>query len=311
MVAEQLRQRAQDLIGQALAPTTKQAYHKVWCDLFSFMEVHLGVTPQLPVEPETIIMFVIYLNDSGSAVQTIKQKLSAVSYIHGLHKILDPCKDDRVKKVLKALAKDDVPREPKNPITIGLLDCILEVIHSVVSDAYQTHMYRAVLSLMYHACLRVGECVLSGKSDHAMNWGQVCFLRKLHEPQPGAYSIAFRTFKHRNGRRVPPIKVDADGTRYCPVNILWNFYNIRPKVDEYFFVHPDGTPVRGSEVAGVLAKAVARLGLDPKDYTPHSLRAGKITDIMAQGRSAESVRAVGRWRTAAQDVYNRPSFTLA
>ena len=216
-----------------------------------------------------------------------------------------------VKKVIKALAKEEVPNDPKNPITVGLLDCVLEIIHSVVQDAYQATMYHAILSIMYHACLRVVECVISGKSDHAMNWEQVCFMRRLHEPQPGSYSVAFRNFKHRHGRRVPPIKVEADGTRYCPVHILWQYYNIRPKVDDYFFVHPDGRPVKGTEVATVLSKAITRLGLQANDYSPHSLRAGKITDIMSQGRSAESVRVVGRWRSMAQDVYNRPAFTLA
>ncbi len=64
-------------------------------------------------------------------------------------------------------------------------------------------------------------------------------------------------------------------------------------------------------MAAVLNKAISRLGLNANDYTPHSLRAEKITDIMVQGRSVESIRAVGRWRSMAQEVYNRPTFILA
>ena len=94
MVANRLRQHAQHLIGNALAPATKQVYCKVWCDLFSFMEVHLEMVAQVPVDPEVVLLFVIYQHDLGSAVQTIKQKLSAILYIHGLHQHNDPCKDD-------------------------------------------------------------------------------------------------------------------------------------------------------------------------------------------------------------------------
>ena len=141
------------MIGEALSISTKEVYTKVWIDLFIFMVNQLGMQPVLPIDPEVMVMFAIYKHDSGSCAQTIKQKFSAVSYIHGLHRLLDPCKDDRVLKILKALGKLDVPNDPKKPITVGLLECILEVVDTVVPDAYEACMFRAIMSVMYHACL--------------------------------------------------------------------------------------------------------------------------------------------------------------
>ena len=272
------------MIGEALSLTTKEIYSKVWVDLFTFMSVHLGTEPLVPVSPEVIVMYVVLKSDSGLCVQTIRQKLSAISYIHTLHRLPDPCKDDRVGKILKSLQRNEVPKDPKHPIMVGLFDCILEVVDTILADAYDAVMYRAVLSILYHACLRIGECVLADeKSDHALRWEQICFYRSIHEATPGAYSVVFCTFKHRNGHKVPPIRVDADRTRLCPVLLLKIYYDVRPQNCEYFFVHRDGSPVRASDVASVLHRALNRLGIESTNYLVHSLRAGKITDIVAQG----------------------------
>ena len=195
------------MIGEALSLKTKEIYLKVWVDLFMFMSGHLGMEPAMPVQPEVIVMYIVFKSDVGLCVQTIRQKLSAISYVHGLHNMIDPCKDDRVNKILKSLLKNEIPSDPKHPITIGLLDCILEVIETLRMDAYDAVLYRAIMSILYHACLRVGECVLADvRSDHALRWEQICFYR-AHEAMPGAYSVAFRTFKHRSGRKVPPIRL--------------------------------------------------------------------------------------------------------
>ena len=71
-----------------------------------------------------------------------------------------------------------------------------------------------------------------------------------------------------------------------------------------------GDAIQAGEVAPVLYRVISKLGLSPRDFSTHSFRSGKITDILSQGRSAESVRAVGRWKSVAQDVYNRPAFIL-
>ena len=251
------------MIGEALSVTTREIYSKVSVDLFMFMSNHLGMAPAIPVQPEVIVMFAIYKSNAGLCVQTIRQKLSAISYIHGLHCLPDPCKDDRVNKIPKSLLRNEVPKEPKNPITIGLLDCILEDVETVTVDAYDAVLYRAILSVLYHACLRVGECVLADeKSDHALRWEQICFYRGVHDATPGAYSVAFRTFKHRNGRRVPPIRIEADNTRFCPVITLKIYYDVRPKGGDYFFVQRDGSPVKASDVASVLNRALNHLGIE-------------------------------------------------
>ena len=149
--------------------------------------------------------------DQGLAANTIHQKMSAIAYLHKLHRLQDPCKDFIVTNVLKAVIKQSSPTEPKAPINVGLLECILEVTADVVQDTYKAYMYRAIFATLYYSCLRIRECVLSNEDNNtALLRGQLCFLRGQQRLEPVAYFLSFRDFKNRNGRKVPPVKVEAE-----------------------------------------------------------------------------------------------------
>ncbi len=64
-------------------------------------------------------------------------------------------------------------------------------------------------------------------------------------------------------------------------------------------------------MATAVQGVVAKLGLNPADYSCHSFHAGKTTDVISQGRGSAGVRAVGRWISSAHEAYNRPAFLLS
>ncbi len=203
--AKRLREKAQALVGEALAVTPTAKYKKVWMDLFLFMENVLGVKHSFPVQADVVAMFCLHVHEGGWAVVTLRQKLSAISYLHNLYRLEDPCKDVKVSLVLKALVKDEVPCESKNPITIGLLECIMEVVHLAVDGLFEMHLFRAIVSIMYHVCLRIGECVLSNpRQDHSMAWDQICFIKNHSTNEVASCNVSFKNFKHplRWGRQV-------------------------------------------------------------------------------------------------------------
>ena len=268
----------------------------------------------LPIGPGVIAMFVVYLNDQGLQPNTIRQKLSAVAYLHKLHKLEDPTKSSDVTNVMRAIMRNFVPPEQKHPITLGLLECLLEVVHLEVQGTYDAHLYRTIFMTMYAACLRVGECVVaSERNDKALRKGQITFHKEPRQtdPVPLSYSVEFREFKSRLGRRVPPLLVQrSNNPKYCPVRMLFQYFGMRPR-SPYLFVHENGEPVKSTSVALILTKTLIRLRLDPDKYSPHSLRSGKCTDLVSAGRNSEGIRAVGRWQNTAYESYNRPSYILA
>ncbi len=300
--------------GEIVAQSTRTTYTKVWCELLEFMSRDLGMTCLFPVEPSVVAMFLVHLQESGVQVNTIKQKVSAIAFIHKLHRLPDPCKDAVVINVIRAMARTFVPPDQKYPITIGLLHCLLEVLYLVVPDMYDMHLYAAIFCTLYAACLRVGECVLaSEKNDKALRVEQIVFNNiDKRTLLPESYALHFRDFKHRHGRRVPPVLVQAkENGRYCPVRLLHKAKILRSSETDYLFVHKDGSPVRASSVGTILSKALKKLGLDHTKYSPQCFRSGKCTDVVSEGRQSAAVCAVGRWQSSAYEAYNRPAYILA
>ena len=117
------------MVGQALTPGSREAYTNVWANVLHFMMVTLQMPYTFPFPPSVIAMYVVHLNEQDLQPNTIKQKLSAIVYLHKLHKAPDPCKAVEVVNVMRAITWAFVPPEQKHPITIGLLECILEVVH--------------------------------------------------------------------------------------------------------------------------------------------------------------------------------------
>ncbi len=292
----------QQLNGETIADSTRDTYTRVWCEFLEFMIRDLGMTKIFPVEPSVVAMFLIHLQESGIQVNTIKQKLCAIAFIHKLHRLPDPCKDAVVVNVTRAMSRNFVPPEQKYPITVGLLECIIDVLYLVVDDVYDMHLYAAVFATLYSACLRVGECVMSSeKNDKALRRDQIVFHDIDKESlMPASFALHFRDFKHRHGRRVPPVLVQAwANRRYCPVQLLHKATILRSTDTQYLFVHRDGSPVRASSVATVLSAALQKLNLDHTKYSPHCFRSGKCTDFVSEGRQTANVCAVGRWRNSA------------
>ena len=71
--------------GEIVAQSTRTTYTKVWCELLEFMSRDLGMSTLFPVEPSVVAMFLVHLQESGVQVNTIKQKVSAIAFIHKLH----------------------------------------------------------------------------------------------------------------------------------------------------------------------------------------------------------------------------------
>ncbi len=213
---------------------------------------------------------------------------------------------------MKEVNKQQVPSEQKAPITLGLLHCVIEVVSMVVNDTYKSMLYTAIFNMLYHGCMRVGECLFTtDDADYALRENQITF-RLDGVGNPVSLAIRFDQFKSSQSRRVPPLLVPGErDSRYCPARLVYQYHIIKPKNTAYYFVNEDGTRVLASSAQKILHDCMQRLGLNPADYSCHSFRAGKTTDMVSQGRGSAGIRAVGRWMSSAHEVYNRPAFLLS
>ena len=62
---------------------------------------------------------------------------------------------------------------------------------------------------------------------------------------------------------------------------------------------PTGRPVNPGEVARLVKRYAAKIGLDPADYSAHSLRAGFVTSAAARRARLDKIVEVTRHRNPA------------
>ena len=106
----------------------------------------------------------------------------------------------------------------------------------------------------------------------------------------------------------PPAGKSSDKMRhhFCPFGLVDNYVRLRGgnrSLDELFFVLRGGIPVQQHMVRTMLAKLLKSLGLNPKIYSFHSMRAGRSTDLYNWGFSVEQIKAIGRWSSNAVYKY--------
>ncbi len=315
MVTRELHAIATGLIHRALAPGSHDTYSRVWANLKSFVTQTLQITWNLPLSEEVLLLYSANLYRLGSKASTMRGHLSAISYLHQLHRVHDPCKSFLVSNLTKGVAKSMGPARSKQPICINLLHRMLAAVPRIVTLQFDIVLTQAVFLMLYHACMRVGEAVFtSNKTDHALRFNQV----KFHMDSSGDLhdlTVQFIHFKQSSGDLPPPLIIYRKPWYWCPVVHIHRYHAVRPvngiHSGTYYFVKSDGHHVTSAFVGEKVAEVLTFLGEDASVYGSHGFRAGKCTDMVGEGRTTELVWAVGRWQSDAHHIYNRPKFIVS
>ena len=185
------------------------------------------------------------------------------------------------------------------PITLHILHKILDVLHNVEASGYKRLLFRAMFSIAFHACCRVGELTKSGKAEHWLTISDVKFGK-------GSLVITFRTYKHSVPGYTPSVTLRANNSFYCPVQALAQFLHVRGVQAGPLFCLSDNKPIPRSTFANVLNLCLRFLKLDVSRLTSHSFRIGRATLALEQGMTVEQIRMLGRWKGDAFQKYLRP-----
>jgi integrase len=71
-------------------------------------------------------------------------------------------------------------------------------------------------------------------------------------------------------------------------------------------LQPKPIPLNSQSVALIIKSACAAVGLDPKQYSGHSLRAGHVTEARARGvPDADTMSVTGHKRIETLNIYDR------
>jgi hypothetical protein len=166
-----------------------------------------------------------------------------------------------------------------------------------------------LLYLGHDGLLRVGE-LASGLTTADVSWGVDRKSFTLHLKRSKANrkdGAEFVTYADRSGWNAVRLM-----RMYYDKFDLWHQHNIQlfPKIDSKGRLQYRHS-LSKDWVRRYVKRCVVLIGLDPKDFSGHSLRAGGATDLFIAKVPYPIIKKFGRWKSDAALIYYRDEEDLA
>lgn len=255
--------------------------------------------PAFPATPETLRIFITWaVRIRGYRLETIANILWAVRSQHVDAGLASPM-DDSVKELWANCRR--AVKEPKRAKRALTIDQLRGLLGSMRTNHPIDLRNRALFSLGFASALRRSEL-------SALCLADVGFTRK-------GLLITVRSSKTDQKATGAMLAVPfAKDKRICPVRTLRAWIAVRGSWEGPLFVRFNGAReatrqiLSAPSVAGVLKRALRRIGVDPTEYAAHSLRAGMATTAAENGASIIAIQMRTRHRNVESVMrYVRPA----
>ena len=94
-------------------------------------------------------------------------------------------------------------------------------------------------------------------------------------------------------------------TSVCPVNVMLNYFSMRPNVEGSLLCHMNNQNLTRYQFSKMLRNALAFTRYSPDEFNTHSLRIGAATQSILNGIDEETIMANGRWKSSCYKRYIR------
>jgi site-specific recombinase XerD len=259
---------------------TRTAY-KADFDHFCSWCQSVGRSP-LPASVETTAAYLAHLADSGLKVSTINRRSAGIGYAHKLAGFEPPTNAEPVKAVARGIRRKlGTAVTQKEPATDRAIARMLKGVAETPSGLRD----KALLLLGFSAALRRSELAALDVPDVERHTsGLIVHIRRAKTDQEG------------QGAHIAVPR----GRKLQVVEAVEAWLAVIGRLDGPLFVSI-GKGQRVSEkrlsdkdVARVVKRHAARVRLDPKIFSGHSLRAGFITSALTHGADIFKVMDVSR-----------------
>ena len=248
------------------AAATQRAYRTDMRAFAAWCRQH-GLEP-LPAAPETVARHLAQLALDGMAVSSIGRRCAAIRYAHKLAELEPPTGHERVRTVLSGIRRT-VGTAPvrKAPVTAERLGELFKHLSPGLIGTRD----RALLALGFAGAFRRSELVGLQVGD----------LTEV----PDGLRVLIRHSKTDKTGTGQEIAIPR-GFRLRPVEAVQAWLAAAQITEGPVFrrVKLGGAvgsvPLSGHAVAEIIKKLAKRAGLDPMDFSGHSLRAGFVTSAV-------------------------------
>lgn len=234
----------------------------------------------LPASPETVCAFIASLARDGKKIGTIKARVSAIKWFHKAAGEISPTTDASIEMVLAGLSRK-IGVAPKQA-TPMLARTVKTVVDAILEGDKCADRDRALLLLAFFGGFRRSE-LSSIRVEHLdiCDQGLTVFLPSSKTDQVG------------EGRYVA---IARQHNAYCPVKAV------------EAMMGSDGRlfPISDRMVHKIIVKLCGRAGVDEGQFSPHSLRAGMVTQAAMNKVAKSDIRRItGHKSDAMIDHYTR------
>jgi integrase len=253
----------QSFLRSARAANTVKAYD---ADLRDFV----AWGGRVPAKPELVAEYLADLSKTRT-VATIKRRKAALTSVHRERGHADPCAAEVVRATMKGIRRTAV--RTKRQMKPMLADQVARAALTL-PDNLKGIRDRAILLLGLAGAFRRSELVAINVEDCSFSRSELVVRLKSSKTDPEAH-----------GRDV----VIPAGGAVCPVKTVKRWLKSSQLTNGRLFRRftADGAladhGMRPEAVAAVVKIAASRLGLDPRLYAGHSLRAGYVTTSALHG----------------------------
>ena len=272
VVSTELKRRAQPFLDARRSANTKRAYGSAWRLFTAFCE-HEGTQP-LPATSETVADYILGLAERKKKVATIALYVSAISAAHKGLGHDDPTKSPEITAILEGVRRKlgTAPTQ-KKPLLLKHLKKIIPLLPRTL----QGKRDRAMLLTLYAGGFRRDELVRLDVGD--LKWGKDLLEIRLRKSKTDQTGKGFTKF-------IPRLKQHRTLCAYTALKMWLSLAGISSgfvfrEVDKHGHVGKKG--LGGKTVAIIVKRAVKLAGLDPREYSGHSGRAGVISELLNQG----------------------------
>ena len=288
-----LSEQAQGYVEASRAESTRATYASDW-RTFSRWAKQAGLPHQIPVEPAVVAGW-LAAQAPHRRHSTLARSLSAIKYMHAQQGLWSPTDHPQVRATLAGIKRQH-PYAKKQALPLYLDD--LTIALDALAESPKGFRNRAILLVGWWGAFRRSELVgldFDDLTDDPL--GMIINLRHSKTDQEG------------QGRLVP-LHYHEEST--CPVRALRAWTGIIERegpvfrqVDQWGRVR--SRALNGKTVGRVVKEAAVSLGLDPEEFSAHSLRAGFVSECDRRGIPSSAVRLVtGHKSEAMLATYTRP-----
>ncbi len=256
---------------------TIRAYESDFKD-FSMFCLRNNFKP-LPTDPKVISIYLTYLSKK-SKFSTLKRRIASIKVIHKMKgHYLDSKHPIIMENLLGIKRTNGSYQKAKKPILINDLIILINAIDEYEKIELKKIRNKSLLLTGFSGGFRRSELVNINIEDlEFVTEGLKIFIKRSKTDQSGEGSIkAIPYFKNKE---------------YCPVLKLKDWINYKNL--KYGKVYD----ISDKSVSLILKKYASLTGLDPNNYSGHSLRSGFATSVAEAGAEERTIMAMTGHKTA-------------